>query len=285
MGLLAAFLAGFVLLFPVLAGASERSVRFVFMDKTHYPNVRIEYHDGLLAEPVTLTKEQDGKWSHTVELASASWAVNPSFVIHFDREQGTDWPIDFKPFSIGLPLHITKVVDDELVIPVYLFTKISNDEMERLERLKRRDQVFERRMLSEQIAKHYISVFSSHRDSISRRAIANWFDSALSLTKYTDNLFTISHEAGDASLQAYEGDASTRAHYQRHVEDAASLFWSDVQQLNSLIDSGLCDEARSLVKYVRLRHLESPESYLYRLSGQDPDAVLAERERRVSAGC
>ena len=178
-------------------------------------------------------------------------------------------------------MHVTRLDEGTIVVPVYQFRSISGRELDRLERLTRDDQLLERRFLSEQIARHNIGVFGGYRDRVVVRAVANWFNAAYSLTVKHNNRFRFSDEAAHAANETGSGARQFR----QSGEEAASLFWRDINHVPRMLREGQCELAAQVLHYVTDMHGRNPQLAQYQLGGLQPDDVFAERQRMLAEAC
>lgn len=259
------------------------STTFRFTNETGYDGISIQYVISPLSDAINLP--YDGRaWEHRIEHDFAGWSVDPTFVIQFRRAQ-RGWPIRFPPFSIAIPVHITKLAPERVSLPIHLFTSLASSSVERVERLTRSDQMFERRVLSEQMYRYLISKINNPDDRSVRRAVNLWFDSSFQLTTKVAGIFLPDEEAMLAATQSFSPSTEAGERFRRLAGDWKSLFWNDIHLLTPLLTSGRCEEAAALIAYVENKHAAAPEFAVYRLGETPPDTYLAERRHEHEMKC
>lgn len=276
-----AVVAGILLFAAGWAHAQE--VKFTFVNETGYDGVRIDYKAGVTSAPERLVAD-GSRWSKTIRVDDDKWSANPHFLVFFAGVSDGSHPVGFENMSIALPVRVRKTDSGEVVFPLRLFSSISGREMTRLESMSLADDQFERRMLGEQIAKHYIGSLGDHSNALARRAIGIWMDAAFSLTRDTENRFRMSDEAATAIGKAWEGNANREDRYRRLTREASSLHWNDIRQIVPLLSQRKCEEARQLLRELQQDHEARPELAAMRIPGSIDD-VMAERRRMVGEAC
>lgn len=229
--------------------------------------------------PETFLGITEGKFEKNFTVAESDWYIPAKIKLAWKRV-GTNDDGTMSDFDQRIELRIRKSFPDEYYFKVFYSNDRSQREMRRLENKKDIEDQFEVFFRGIQIARYYRDSLGP-KHPLTRRAAKIAFDAAVMLAEYPRYYVVMSDEAESMAANAHEGEE--KEWFKRRAEEARSVYWFDLLNVDEYLKNGKCNHAQSMILTLKSKRDLEPKLYKRRFDA-NPD-YLDNKAMSVQSKC
>jgi hypothetical protein len=199
----------------------------------------------------------DNRFEVTFPVETNDWYAVANIKITWKHPQSVDGISD--DFDQRISLRLRRSFPDSYYFPIYYSNDRSKQEMDRLEDMGDIGDQFEVYFRGMQIARYY-KANAGPKHPLTRRAAKVAFFAAVKLAEQPKYYVVMSDDAERIASDSQD-DAMI---YSKRAEEARSVYWFDLAELENYINNNKCEFAQSMIRALQDKRGSEPNLYARR---------------------
>lgn len=226
----------------------------------------------------------NGSWEFHVARVPGEWRSEPTFLINLPARTVGASGVDSDATTLDLSFSFkASQANERFEVPLALFKGVGLKDRQAVEAM-RPFQQFEKILLAQALALHYIARLHDPHTSMARFSTKLWFETVFAAIAAQRPL-RVSPGLTQTIGQVFDDDADSLSHLNGAMAQIRQRTWGDQRDLGSLLANNDCQSAKALVDFLTAYDAKFPDDASAVRIG-DAKALIASMSLRLKGnGC